>query len=176
MKLMHLTKKKAIAFGLVLGVTAGVSGVAAAYFSASGSGSGSASVGSPTPFTVTQTGSASSALGPTGTSTLTFKVANTAAYKEHYDITATDASIVASTTATHTTTIASTSSGTGYVAGCKVSWFTATATAKTGTLAKSGTTGDTTTDLVTIHMTTTPTTTQAVCSTHTPFVKLSFLS
>lgn len=176
MKILHLTKKKAVAFGLVFGVVAGASGVAAAYFAASGSGSGSASVGSPTPFTVAQTGTASPSLGPTGTSTLTFKITNTATYKEHYVIAAGDASIVASKTTTHTATIATSASGSGYVPGCKVVWFSATATAKTGTLAKSGVTGDTTTDSVTVHMTTTSTTTQAVCSTHTPDVTLSFAS
>lgn len=183
MKLMSFTKKKAVAFGLAFGVAAGAGGVAAAFFAASGTGSGSATVATATPFTVTQTTSGTaSQLGPTGTVSVKFTITNTAPYAEHYAITSTDAHIVASTASGHTTTIAgsTTSNGTKvttstYVTGCKTAWFTPiTAAPKTGKLGKNGTTTDTVTDTVTVHMTTTGSTTQAVCSSHTPWVNLSF--
>ena len=75
------SKKTYLAAGAAAVVVASGAGVAFAYWTSSGAGSGSGSVGTSTG-TLVVTGTAATALTPTNSSTVTFKVANDAAFPQ----------------------------------------------------------------------------------------------
>lgn len=135
MKLMSITKKKVVALGLAGGLAVGMSGVAAAFFTAGGSGSGNAVVTNPVPFTVSQKTTSTNFLTPGTIQVVWLNVHNNSTGNEHYKITHTDITIAK--TGTDIVTATSNSK----ITGCKAAWFVidSTPVAATGELVGGGT-------------------------------------
>jgi hypothetical protein len=114
-------KKQLVAIALASGLVLGAGGIAAAYFSATGTGTATASVARPVPFKVT-VHTKSGIVGPGDPTVITFAVANT-----HPRATGTFPEAATDPQA-HVVTDTGLVTTSGHaVAGCKSSWFTATA-------------------------------------------------
>lgn len=139
--MLHFTKKRALVAGIVasLALAAG----AYAYFSSTGTGSGSASVGSSSAFTIAVSTDATGTLYPgAGSEVLTYTVTNPSAGHQNL---ASTAAVVASDINGDIL------QGATPVAGCKASWFTATA-ASTNPLPQNLAGGGTSSGTVTVTM------------------------
>jgi len=150
--------KKVMVIGAAAGITLGAAGIAAAYFTTTGTGTGHATVGSATAFTVTS-GTYLGTLYP-GTTKATVKFTIKNVGKGHQEATSATPSVASSGG-----NIVTNTSGLP-VSGCSASWFHVTDGLVAANLAPSGTT----TDTVTVSMSTTGT--QNTCQGKLPRIHL----
>lgn len=162
--------KKVVIVAASAGLAVGMAGLASAYFSGTGTGTSHGNTGTATPFTVTAESVTGTLYPGATTSVVTFTVENKGHGREPLTVTTSAATVVSSSGGD----IETATNSNAAVTGCKASWYSATTTAKTATLAKT----TNTTVVVTVSMSngTGTGSTQDPCENKHPLVHLHIAS